>query len=140
MNEDIQKEPLEGEVSEEETTKGYAPEEKNTETEQVSGAPKKMEDDKFIIFLSYIGVLCLIPLLTKKDDAFVFFHAKQGLVLFIVEVITAFVAIIPVLGWIIAPMASLLWVALSIIGIINITNGEKKELPILGKYADKIKI
>jgi len=140
MNEDIQKEPLEGEVSEEETTKSCAPEEKNIETEQVSDAPKKIEDDKFITFLSYIGVLCLIPLLTKKDDAFVFFHAKQGLVLFIVEVITAFVAVIPVLGWIIAPMASLLWVALSIIGIINITNGEKKELPILGKYAGKIKI
>jgi len=133
MDEDIKKEPIEGEVSEEKT-------EERIESEQISETPKKVEDDKFITFLSYIGVLCLIPLLTKKDDAFVFFHAKQGLVLFIVEVITAFVATIPVFGWVIAPMAILLWVALSIIGIINITNGDKKELPILGKYADKIKI
>jgi len=133
MDEDIKKEPIEGEVSEEKT-------EERIESEQISETPKKVEDDKFITFLSYIGVLCLIPLLTKKDDAFVFFHAKQGLVLFIVEVITVFVATIPVFGWVIAPMAILLWVALSIIGIINITNGDKKELPILGKYADKIKI
>ena len=130
MDEDIQKEPLEGQTSEE----------TSAETDQVSEAPKKVEDDKLMGILSYIGVLCLIPLLTKKDDEFVFFHAKQGLVLCIVEIITAFIVSISFLGWIIGSMASLLWVALSIIGIINITNGEKKELPILGKYADKIKI
>jgi len=133
MDEDIKKEPIEGEVSEEKT-------EERIEPEQISETPKKVEDDKFITFLSYIGILCIIPLLTKKDDEFVFFHAKQGLVLLIVEVITAFIAYIPLFGWVIAPMASFLWIALSIIGIINITNGKKKELPILGKYAGKIKI
>jgi len=130
MNEDIQKEPLEGQVSEE----------TSAETEQVSDASKKTEDNKLIAILSYIGVLCLIPLLTKKDDEFVFFHAKQGLVLFIAEVITAFVAAIPFLGWIIAPLASLLWIILSIVGIVNVLGDKTKELPILGKYAVKIKI
>ena len=133
MNEDIKKEPLEGEVSEEKT-------EERVESEQVSETPKKLDDNKVIVILSYIGVLCLIPLFTKKDDKFVFFHAKQGLVLFIVEIITYFVLMIPILGWIIAPIASLIWLALSIIGIINVLGGEMKELPILGKYADKIKI
>lgn len=130
MNEDIQKEPLEGQTSEE----------TSTGTEQISEDSKKAEDNKLIAILSYIGVLCLIPLLLKKDDEFVFFHAKQGLVLFIAEVITTFVAVIPILGWIIAPIAGLIWFILSIIGIINVLGGDKKELPILGKYADKIKI
>jgi len=133
MNEDIKKEPLEGEVSEEET-------EERVESEQVSETPKKLDDNKVIAILSYIGVLCLIPLLMKKDDKFVFFHAKQGLVLFIVEIITYFVLMIPILGWIIAPIASLIWLTLSIIGIVNVLGGEMKELPILGKYAGKIKI
>jgi len=133
MNEDIKKEPLEGEVSEEKT-------EERVESEQVSETPKKLDDNKVIAILSYIGVLCLIPLLMKKDDKFVFFHAKQGLVLFIVEIITYFVLMIPILGWIIAPIASLIWLTLSIIGIVNVLGGEMKELPILGKYAGKIKI
>lgn len=136
MNEDIQKEPLEGEVSEEQKTT----EETSAEAEQVSESSKKEEDNKLMGILSYIGVLCLIPLLTKKDDEFVFFHAKQGVVLFIAEVITAFVAAIPLLGWIIAPIASLVWIVLSIIGIINVLGEKREELPILGKYAGQIKI
>ena len=141
MNEDIQKEPLEGQVSEEQkTTEGQASEKTSAGTEQVSEHPKKDEDNKLIAILSYIGVLCLIPLLTKKDDEFVFFHAKQGVVLFIAEVITAFVAAIPILGWIIATIAGLIWFVLSIIGIVNVLGDKKKELPILGKCAVKIKI
>jgi len=133
MNEDIKKEPLEGEVSQENT-------EERVESEQISETPKKIDDNKVIAILSYIGVLCLIPLLMKKDDKFVFFHAKQGLVLFVIEIITSLVLMIPILGWIIAPIASLIWLVLSIIGIVNVLGGEMKELPILGKYAGKIKI
>ena len=141
MNEDIQKEPLEGKISEEqEKTESQSSEGTSKEAEQVSEAPKKSDDNKLMGILSYIGVLCLIPLLTKKDNEFVFFHAKQGAVLFIVEVITVFVAAIPFLGWIIAPLASLLWIILSIIGIVNVLGEKTKELPVLGKYADKIKI
>lgn len=136
MDEDIQKESLEGEVSEEQKPT----EETSAETEQVLEEPKKEGDNKLMGILSYIGVLCLIPLLTKKDDEFVFFHAKQGLVLFIAEVITAFVAAIPFIGWVIAPLASLLWIILSIVGIINVLGDKTKELPVLGKYAAKIKI
>jgi len=138
MDEDIQKEPLEGEVSEEETDQDSK--EDSVEDQPIAETSKKEEDNKIITILSYLWVLCLIPLLTKKSDEFVFFHAKQGLVLFIVEIVTTFVAYIPLLGWIIAPIASLIWLVLSIIGIINVLGGNKKELPILGKYADKIKI
>jgi len=134
MDEDIQKEPLE-EVSEEQKRT----EETSTETEQVSENSKD-EDNKLMGILSYIGVLCLIPLLTKKDNTFVFFHAKQGVVLFIAEVATAFVAAIPLLGWVVAPIVSIIWLILAIIGIVNVLDGKQKELPILGKYADKIKI
>ena len=134
MDEDIQKEPLE-EVSEEQKRT----EETSTETEQVSENSKD-EDNKLMGILSYIGVLCLIPLLTKKDNTFVFFHAKQGMVLFIAEVITALIAAIPLLGWVVAPIISIIWLILAIIGIVNVLDGKQKELPILGKYADKIKI
>ena len=134
MDENIQKEPLEEASEEQKRT-----EETSTETEQVSENSKK-EDNKLMGILSYIGVLCLIPLLTKKDNTFVFFHAKQGVVLFIAEVATVFVAAIPLLGWVVAPIVSIIWLILAIIGIVNVLDGKQKELPILGKYADKIKI
>ena len=38
--------------------------------------PKKADDKKIMGILSYISFLCLIPLFTKKDDDFVYFHAK----------------------------------------------------------------
>ena len=108
--------------------------------EQKSEGSTKADDNKLFAILSYIGVLCLIPLLTKKDDPFVFFHAKQGLVLFIAEVITSFIAMIPVLGWVISPIIWVFLLILSIIGIINVLAGKTKQVPVLGKYASEIKI
>lgn len=143
MDEDMKKEPLEGEVEEEveeevveEEGRGNNKQEEHTEHKAASSAG----GDKFMAVLSYIGVLCLIPLLTKKDDAFTFFHAKQGLILFIAEVITAFLSSVPFLGWLIWMVGGVVWFVLSILGIVNVLGGKKKELPIIGQYAEKIKI
>ena len=39
--------------------------------------------------LSYLSILCLIPLFTAKDDPFVRFHTGQGLTLFLAEVLVS---------------------------------------------------
>lgn len=92
--------------------------------------------------LSYLGVLCLIPLLTKEKDEFVKFHVKQGLVLLICEAIVwvffKFFFGLMVWGWTIQNLAYLILGALSIIGIINVIGGQQKELPVVGKFAEKI--
>ena len=100
--------------------------------------PKKEEKDLTAI-LSYIGILFLVPLLVCKDNAFAQFHAKQGLVLFIAEIATMFIAWIPILGWLIGLVAWITWLVLSIIGIINVVNGKQVPLPIIGKFAEKFK-
>lgn len=90
--------------------------------------------------ISYIGPLCLIPLLTKEQDEFVRFHMKQGFVLFIMEVATSIIlSIFPPL-WVIGWVINVIWLVLSIIGIMNVAKNEKKELPLTGKYADRFKI
>jgi len=99
------------------------------------------KDEKDLIaILSYIGVLFVIPLLAGKDNAFVQFHAKQGLVLFIAEIGTSILLMIPVLGWLGAPILWIVWLVLSIMGIINVFNGEKKELPLTGQFSDKFNL
>ena len=100
---------------------------------------KKNKKDLTAI-LSYLGILFLIPLLVDKDKEFKHFHAKQGMVLFIAEIITAMFAAVPVLGWFGAPILYIAWLILSIIGITNVLEGNKKELPYIGHFADKFNI
>ncbi|MFH0780327.1 MAG: hypothetical protein V1928_05795, partial [Parcubacteria group bacterium] len=57
------------------------------------------KDDRAFAAISYISILCLVSLLLKKDSQFVQFHAKQGVVLLIAEVILWFVNIIPFFGY-----------------------------------------
>ncbi|MBM3256290.1 MAG: DUF4870 domain-containing protein [Candidatus Moranbacteria bacterium] len=117
---------------------------KKTDTNTTGGASsaKDLEENKAVTFLSYLGILCLIPLLAKKESKFAQFHAKQGLVLFISWLAIAWISgFIPVIGWfIIAPAVSILGIVLSIMGLINVAQGEMKELPIVGEIAKKFEI
>ncbi len=88
--------------------------------------------------LSYLGILSLIPYLTEKNDEHVQFHAKQGLNLFIIEVIVSVVcsvfSFVPVAGLIasaINGICGIFFLVLAILGIVAAVQGEKKELPVI---------
>ncbi len=91
-----------------------------------------IEKNKVMALLAYI--LFFIPLLAAKDSKFARFHTNQGLVLFLGGIIASVVAVIPVIGWIVAPIAGLVITVLAVIGIINALNGRAKELPVIGKF------
>jgi len=105
-------------------------------------ASKEIEEGKawaFLgVFLSIIGFI--LVLLAKKDNKYAMYYAKQGLVLFIAWVICAIVMIIPILGWIIGAIGYLVVLVLWIIGIVYSLSGEQKPVPLIGKYADQLKI
>ena len=92
------------------------------------------------VFLTIIGFI--IVLLTRKNDKYAMYYAKQGLILFIALIalqIVGFVLAITLIG---APLALLLWVAwmiLWIIAIINSLSGNMKPTPVIGRFADKLK-
>ncbi|MCL5435760.1 MAG: hypothetical protein M1275_01635 [Patescibacteria group bacterium] len=86
--------------------------------------------------LAYIGILVVVPFLTDaKNDPFVKFHIKQGLVLLIGEVVAMFIAVFPVFGPLLSSLISLVCLVLSVLGIINAVNHETKELPVVGQWA-----
>ena len=91
-----------------------------------------IEKNKAMGLLAYI--LFFIPLLAAKDSPFARYHANQGLVLFLCGLISSVLWIIPILGWIIAPILSIVITVLAVIGIINALNGKAKDLPIIGKF------
>jgi uncharacterized membrane protein len=90
---------------------------------------------KTIAILGYIiPILFFLPAVMEdlKNNQFAKFHANQQLALLIYWAIVWAIGLIPILGWIIAFFASLLGVAIVLIGIINVSNGYKKKLPLIG--------
>jgi uncharacterized membrane protein len=107
------------------------PEEKSTE-QPVEKIDPDIEVNRVVALLSYFFILCLVPLLTKKDSPFAYFHAKQGLVV----CIGWFFTWVPGVGTILGIFLGVL----SVIGIINVMNGKQDKLPIIGVLADKLNI
>ncbi len=103
----------------------------------------KKEDDRKLfaflaVFLTVIGFI--IALAVKKNDKYVMFYGKQGLILFIASVVIWIIALVPILGWILASVAWIGWIVLWVIGIVYSLSGDMKEIPIIGKYARKISV
>ncbi|MFA6533542.1 MAG: hypothetical protein WCT37_00030 [Patescibacteria group bacterium] len=107
-----------------------------TASSSTQNGVKDIEENKVVAALSYIWILFLIPLLAKKDSPFCQWHAKQGLVLFLVEVVGSLVFWIPLFGWLLL----LGVILLAVVGILRALIGEFWEMPILGAYAKKINL
>lgn len=117
----------------------------NTPDSTAGFAPADIQQNKAMAILAYIGILVLIPLFAAKDSRFARYHANQGLVLFIVEVIYSvayFILsfLILSISWRLYFLVSLLgilsiaFLVVAILGIINAANGKAKELPVIGKF------
>lgn len=89
--------------------------------------------------IAYLGILAIIPLIAAKDDPYVKFHLKQGLVLLALEIIFLIFSIIPIF-FIFIPIVYLGLLVLSIIGIVNAVKGEEKLLPLVGQWGTKFNI
>lgn len=94
----------------------------------------KYQDEKAITYLSYLGILCLVPLLVKKESFFAQFHSKQGLILAIGWVLGSFFYHFVFLGL----FLHIVIVIFSIQGLLAVSRGEMKKLPIVSDLAEKI--
>ena len=105
-------------------------------------------DRTIMIVLSYLGLLALIPYLTKKEDPEIHWHAKNGVGLLIAEVIV-YVGLM-VLTWVlpsnmglgcittaiscILPIAIL---ALHVYCIVQAVGGKRPRIPAITDFAEK---
>ena len=113
--------------------------EQTTNKESKKETPGKTGKNTGMAIVAYI--LFFIPLLTEaKDDPFVKYHVKQGIVLLIIWVACGFFSRVPVIGWSLAPFLNLALFVLMIIGILSAAKGEEKPLPLIGKFAESFKI
>lgn len=109
--------------------------------DQNSTMPATGKSNTIMAVIAYI--LFFVPLLTgdAKKDAFVKYHTKQGLVLFLLVVLLNVIDwIVPFyFWWTINWLLSLGALVLLIIGISNAIGGKQQPLPLIGKYADIFK-
>lgn len=89
--------------------------------------------------LAYIGPLIIVSYLVAKDDPFVKYHMRQGLVLLVIEVALSLLGSLVYMFWPIIQIINIVVLVLAIIGIINAVKGREKELPIVGKFASHFK-
>ena len=95
-----------------------------TKKESTPNKAKDIEENKYIAILSYVWILCLVPLLLKRDSEFVQFLA---------EIILVWV---PLIGW----ALNLVLFVVSIIGIFKVLQGEYWKIPYAQDVAKKLNI
>lgn len=99
-----------------------------------------ISDGKVWSIMAYLGILCLLPLLLKKENKFALFHGKQGLVLFIGEVAISVLSLGISIFAILWPLGFFVFGSLSIVGIIQVLMGKYWKMPIVYEIAEKFKI
>ncbi|MBC7194528.1 MAG: hypothetical protein H5U37_02610 [Caldisericia bacterium] len=99
------------------------------------------DDEKRILAaISYIPLLFIIPLVLVKDDQFVHSHAKQGFVLFIVEVIIWVLGHIPLIGWVFRYIIGVIIFLVALYAFIEALVGKFWKIPIIGDISEEFKI
>jgi uncharacterized membrane protein len=105
---------------------------------------------RWIAALSYLTFLCFFSLWKGKDDEYIHYHARQGFLLLLVEVIAVILLVIlewtlgrlQFIGLIIIILLQLAVgigaVILSVLGFVKALFGEYWHLPFLGEYRDRV--
>ena len=104
--------------------------------------PDDAEKNKIFGIVSYLWILCLIPIFAIKNSPFTKYHSNQGLVLFLLEIVISIgLYIIERILDVISPpgmissVLTLIWLgplALIVLGIINAAQGKCVPLPVIG--------
>ncbi|MDP3899736.1 MAG: DUF4870 domain-containing protein [bacterium] len=96
-----------------------------------------IEKNKVVSALSYIFILCLIPLLLKQTSPYAQFHARQGLTITVAFFIFWVIGIIPILGWMVAFFGNIALIIISILGVIKTLDGKAWEIPFIYEWSKK---
>lgn len=116
----------------------------NNATNQPQNSPNQngagVESHVLMGILSYLGPLVIISYLTAKDNPFVKFHIKQGLVLFCLEIVIYILSSMFFWNlWALMQILNLAILVLSIIGIVNVVQKKEKMLPVVGGLSSYFK-
>lgn len=91
-----------------------------------------------LAYVTIIPAIIFLILEPYNRNSFVRFHAWQsiflGIATFAVDMVLSF---IPVVGWIILPVAMLGFLVIWVICLLKALKGERFSLPVIGKFAEQ---
>jgi len=97
------------------------------------------DDRRIASIMAYIPFLCFVPLISMSDNKEVRFHARQGVLLFIIELIAVFF-LIDTVSDLFFKGALIISISFSVAGVIFAIQGKMQKLPIIGDLIDKSKL
>jgi uncharacterized membrane protein len=123
-----------GQSENESAERGHIP-----DLEGITENERPSEERRMAAVMAYIPFLCFVPLIRMRDDKYAYFHARQGLVLFFLEII-AFIFSFP-------HLSQLFWTAIiigcigaAVAGIIFAIQGKMHRIPVIGDIADRLRM
>ncbi len=112
------------------------------ETAPRAGTPTDGDNTTLLGVLAYLGPLVIVSHLMGKDNPFVVYHKKQGLILFAIELAIYILSSFMFYGFFfLAPILTLVNLGcfvLAIVGIINVVQKEQKPLPVIGGFSKHV--
>lgn len=105
----------------------------NTADTTFEYSDSEISNGKGLSLVAYLGILVLIPIFLANGNKFIRFHANQGLVLLLAEIVVNVLNCIPFIGRIFGLVGGILCFVFMILGIVNAVKGRAKELPLIGK-------
>jgi uncharacterized membrane protein len=97
------------------------------------------EESRLAALIAYIPFLCFIPLINMRENKSALFHARQGTILFLVELAAA-VFLIDGISDFFFKAVLVAAVVMSAAGIYFALQGKNFRLPVIGDLADKTKL
>jgi uncharacterized membrane protein len=94
-----------------------------------------MQRNTLMGILCYIGPLVIVSYIMAKDDAFVKYHVKQGLVLLVLWVVLWLLQSAIYQFYLFYDLLHLGIFILSIFGIVHVVQGKQQELPLVGQFS-----
>ncbi len=94
--------------------------------------PQDIQENKTISILAYL--IFFLPLLAAPQSKFGRFHSNQGLLVFLIYIVSVAVGKLPLIGFI-GAIFSLIALVFMILGMVNASKGLAKELPIIGNIS-----
>ncbi len=96
------------------------------------------DDRRMASIMAYIPFLCFVPLISMSDNKEVRFHARQGVFLFIIELIAVFF-LIDTVSDLFFKVILIVSVSFSVAGLVFAIQGKTQKLPIVGDLIEKSK-
>ncbi|MGE5175501.1 MAG: DUF4870 domain-containing protein [Hyphomicrobiales bacterium] len=122
----------------------------NRESPYASIPEAEIETGRLLAAVAYLPALCFVGLFAAPRNRYVAFHARQGLLLFLAEIV-AWIAIaiydasigrIPVLGFLLGALVKFVvgvgFLAATVYGAVKAANGETARLPYLGDAVERM--